>query len=104
MSEYTDYCLKADSEAELATALPFARTNDENGQEVWVLGGENYALDLIGDVVAEPAVTDENGNITTPAVLADGFHSNLRIWGSFQHDLSAVLLAPQPTTPVRAFA
>ena len=104
MSDYIDYCLKAATEEEMIAALDFARTDDENGAEIWLGSGSNYALDIIGDIVLEPAVFDENGDMITPAVMDGGFHVNIRTFGDFSHNLSAVVLDPQPNTPSRTFA
>lgn len=103
MSDYIDYCLKAATEDDMIAALDFARTSDENGAEIWLESGPNYALDIIGDVEREPAVEDEHGEIVTPAVMDGGFHVNIRAFGDFSHNLSAVVLDPPPRKPKRVF-
>jgi hypothetical protein len=42
-----------------------------------LLGGHGIAIDEVGTVATVDAVVDANGNVTTPAVLAPGFHVNL---------------------------
>ena len=42
-----------------------------------LLGGHNIAIVEIGTVELVEAVVDINGNVTTPPVLAAGFHVNL---------------------------
>ena len=42
-----------------------------------LLSGHNIAIDEIGTVVLVEAVIDIDGNVTTPPVLATGFHVNL---------------------------
>lgn len=42
-------------------------------------------------VEATPAVLDADGNVITPAILVDGFHFNLRFYGSSEATLTAGL-------------
>jgi hypothetical protein len=46
--------------------------------EFQLLSGHNIAIDEVGSVAIVDAVVDAaTGNVTTPAVLAPGFHVNL---------------------------
>jgi hypothetical protein len=45
--------------------------------EFQLLSGHGIAIDEVGTVATVDAVVDALGNVTTPAVLAPGFHVNL---------------------------
>jgi hypothetical protein len=45
--------------------------------EFQLLSGHGIAIDEVGTVATVDAVIDADGNVTTPAVLAPGFHVNL---------------------------
>ena len=104
MSDFIDYCLKAETEEDMAIALDFARVQDEEGNDVWRSSGENFALDVIGDMVVVDPVFSEDGELVSPAEMDGGFHANLRTFGDFDYDLSEVVINPQPSTPKRIFA
>lgn len=71
---------------------------------VATLNAETGDIEPIADVIihpfrasetitvdAAPAVLDDQGNVVTPAVLVDGFHFNLRFYGSSEATLTAGL-------------
>jgi hypothetical protein len=45
--------------------------------DLQLLSGHGIAIDEVGTVATVDAVVDADGNVTTPAVLAPGFHVNL---------------------------
>ncbi|MHA6641354.1 hypothetical protein [Mesorhizobium sp. A623] len=94
----TDLYLRADTEADLAAALPFAHQNDE-----WITSTHDYALDLIGPVVATDGTYDENGKELTAPIIDARFHANLRCTAEF------AALVPEgiqisPDSPSRVWA
>lgn len=114
----TDYCLRAETEAALKAALPFAvSTEDETVNGVvtrpagsWITSAPGvYALDLIGPMIVEDAVygdpDPETGEpvILTPAVVGSGYHANLRCLGEFAPDIDAGLIVT-PENPRRVWA
>ena len=113
-----DYCLRAETEAALKAALPFAvSTEDETVNGVvtrpagsWITSAPGvYALDLIGALVVEDAVFGEpdpetgEREILTPAVMDEGFHANLRCLGDFAPEIDAGLIVT-PSNPRRVWA
>lgn len=69
-----DIHLRADTEADLAAAVPFAH-DDEHG---WLTSGDGYALDLIGPLVTQQGTYDDDGNEISPPEVDARFHANLR--------------------------
>jgi len=66
-----DFMLKADTQADFDTlAIQEGWLDDEDG-------GVN--IDRIDSIVATPAVIDEDGNVTTPAVLDPSYYVNVRL-------------------------
>ncbi|WP_374764271.1 hypothetical protein [Yunchengibacter salinarum] len=101
---YTDYYLHADSEADMATALPWARTVDDEGAPVWRTRGPGWALEVAVPVVETPATIDtDTGEVIAPASLAPGFHANLRTDGTFAETVPDTLITT-PATPQRVWA
>lgn len=68
-----DVYLRADTEADLAAALPWLRNDDGEWQ-----APAGCALDIIGSVATMPAVLDAEGNVVEPAALDTRCHANLR--------------------------
>ena len=106
---YTDLFLRADTEADLKAALPWALYGDD-APEGFEEGDWResvrfqYALDLIGPITVTDAVMDEDGEtVLTPAVVDDGFHANLRLIDGFAPDVPAEFIV-HPTNPRRVFA
>lgn len=103
-----DLCLRAPDEDALIEALPMLRGEDEHGEPGWQISGLYHALDIGFPVEVEPAILDEYGNIEKQAVMAEGFHANLRLLD--QHPEREAILAAcepflvQPRAPVRRFA
>lgn len=52
------------------------------GEETQNLPTNQVYIDEIGPIVSEPAVFNANGEITTPAVMDNGWHVNVRIVGN----------------------
>lgn len=101
---FTDIYLRADTEAELKAALPWAVDDGD-----WVLASPDHALDLIGPVMTADAVMGEpdpeTGEpvIETPPVFDTGFHANLRCIGGFAPEIPAELIV-RPKHPRRVWA
>jgi len=70
-----DLYMRADDEAALKSALPWAVT--QKGE--WVIATPSYALDLIGPLEIVPAVSDLDGTEISPAVIDPRCHANLRL-------------------------
>lgn len=49
---------------------------------------ECVAIDELGPITKTPATYDEEGNETTPAVIVDGHHVNLRAYGEFAEQVT----------------
>ena len=77
---WIEFPLRAATEAALAVALPFARSNG-----MWVEATNDdhpigrWALILIGGIDTAQAITDANGKVTTPAVKDNRFHALIRV-------------------------
>ena len=107
---YTDVYLRADTEADLKAALPWAvhQADVPDGPDAgdWKRGEPGlYALDPIGPVVTTGAVMDPEDPevVITPTVVDTGYHANLRLIGAFSPDIpEAVIIVP--TAPRRVFA
>lgn len=61
--------------------------------------GEDWAI-WLGKLVSTPAVTDEDGNVTTPAVLTTEFHANVTVCEGMTF---ATELPEPPTNPHNVF-
>ncbi len=70
-----DVYLRAATEADLKVALPWALAPDGS----WNSGTDKWALVVIGEITAVPAVFDANMVEVSPAIKADGWHANLRL-------------------------
>lgn len=96
------FFLKASSEAQLLAALPGDWVQDG----LPVLASHTHSLDWFGALVTTPAVLDAEGDVISPAVVADGFHANLRLYGQtpMPAGLEPYVLNPEPMFPKRDFA
>ena len=83
-SDYVDLVIRADDEA-TATALAEAVGVQSGGllepyaDGAWVTSGHNHSLLHLGEVVLTPAVLDEDGDVTTPAVMSGDFRVMVRL-------------------------
>jgi hypothetical protein len=92
--DYVDTCIRAtDRDTWIQAALsqkllyrdPITETDPETGEkiivgyhdEIHISAGAN--ITEIGNAVLTPAVLDAEGNVTTPAVMDNRFHLNMRI-------------------------
>ena len=91
---FVDTCIRATDEATWAQAAlsqnllyrdPITETDPETG-EVTIVGYDDEIkasaganITALGAVVLTPAVLDEDGNETTPAVMDGRYHLNMRI-------------------------
>jgi hypothetical protein len=92
-----DIHLRADTEAKLKKALPWAVEDGE-----WLVSGEGYVLDLIGPIMTvEPVMDGET--LVTPAQWDTKFHANLRTWGGFEPSIPSANIVT-PAHPKRVFA
>jgi len=74
-----DLYLRAGNAGGFATACPWLRGEDaETGERIWIVAGDGFAFDPIGDLVLADATFDDDGNELTPAVVDERFHANLR--------------------------
>lgn len=69
-----DFMLKADTQADFDTLATQEGWLDDEGNTT---GGVD--IDRIDFIVATPAVIDEDGNVTTPAVLDPAYYVNVRL-------------------------
>lgn len=82
------------------TALPDGRMlatyNEEFDQLIPV---EGLNIDEIGSIMKEPPVYGPNDEVVTPAVMIEGHHVNLLVYGN----LEALLLAGKPQVDENGF-
>lgn len=90
--------LRAESEAALIEALPWAR--QDGG---WVLATHQWALDVIGPIVTTPGTYDEDFVELTPPITDSRFHANLMLLGGFAPEIPDGLIVT-PSNPLREFA
>lgn len=102
MTEFIDLFLRAETEAALIAALPFARGPDEDGQPIWLGSGDGYALDLIGPMVTTEGTYDGDGAELTPPVIDQRFHANLRCSAEVAA-LVPIGLSVEPDSPRRVW-
>lgn len=94
-----DLFLRADTEAELIAALPWARGEDEDGGEYWLTAGPGWALDVIGPVAR---LREFAGAEIEPPVIDGRFHANLRLAAPGVVSVTeAVIVSPEPSSPAR---
>lgn len=103
----TDFYLTAPDEAALVAALPMLRILDQAGEPCWMAETIYHALDS-GVVVVETPAAMNGMTIVAPAVLASGFHANLRLspWHPGYDAITAAIepFVVTPTTPSVVFA
>ena len=98
-----DIYLRAGNAGALASACPFLRGEDENGERIWLISGAGFSLDIIGPVVIAPAEYDAEGTELAPPVLDERFHVNLRC----TPEIAALVpdhFKVTPSTPFRVWA
>ncbi|WEX10275.1 hypothetical protein [Chelativorans sp. AA-79] len=98
-----DLHLRAGNAGALASACPFLRGEDENGERIWLTSGEGFSLDIIGPVVITPGEYDEDGTEITPPVLDERFHVNLRCTDEIAAQVPDSFKV-SPSTPIRVWA
>lgn len=100
--------LRADTEDELAAALPWFRGIGENGEPVWVLASPHHALDVIGPLELSPPRMNAEGEIEATAEIDGRFHANLALDDAhpFATAITAAVepLRCDPPDPRRTFA
>lgn len=79
------WCADRQSFIDGMTAYGFA-TLDERGTLVPI---PDVAIDEIGPITKTPATYDEDGKELTPAVVIEGHHVNIRVWGDFAKMVTA---------------
>ena len=60
---------------------------DDPEDDTTIRPGQGVTVDEIGPVTLTPAVIDEDGNVTTPAVMDDRWHVNVRLTGYALDDI-----------------
>lgn len=98
-----DLYLRAGNAGALASACPFLRGEDEDGNRFWITTGDDWALDVIGALVLGPGTYDEDGEEITPPVIAEGFHANLRCTEEIAARVPDTVRVT-PTNPKRVWA
>lgn len=78
-----DIYLRAETEADIIAALPFARDVDGDGDGFWIDATRDFALCIIGPVTVTPGVYDDDGAEITPPVIDARFHANMRCTEAF---------------------
>jgi hypothetical protein len=93
----TDLYLRTTTEQALRTAVPFLLDEDGN----WHHDTLQFSVSVIGSI---PPELDEDGEVVTPG--DDGFHVNVRLVDLSLIDQfpAAIIIAPNPETPVRVWA
>jgi len=98
--------LKAETEAALIEALPFARGADKEGNSFWIGDKHAYSLDVIGILQKGTGefVTDEAGvdhEIKEPIA---GYHANMKCIAEIKALIPAAIQIPEPTNKQRRWA
>lgn len=102
--DMVDIYLRAETEAELVAALPWAREQDGDADPHWATGGEGWALDIIGPVVIAAGSYDDDGAELAAPVIDRRCHANLRCTPEIADSIpTGVRIAP-PETPARVWA
>lgn len=98
-----DKYLKFDNEAAMLDAMRSAGVlaDDGNGNEIVPYYHKGSSIDVVGLIVDEPAVMDDEGTVTTPATFVPGCHVNIR--GDIPAGLESYEI-PAPETPARVWA
>lgn len=98
-----DLHLRTGNGGAMANACPFLRGEDDEGNRIWLTSGEGFVLDIIDILELEPAEFDDEGEEITPAIIAEGFHANLRCTPEVA-DLVPDTVIVTPSNPRRVFA
>jgi hypothetical protein len=99
--------LRADSEAALIAALPFARNETEIEGGEWLTKGKGWSLDVIGKLPdpAQPGEYEaETGAEITPQGWLPGFHANMIVKQTFAETIPNEIVIDNPNTPQRKWA
>ena len=100
---YVDLYLRAGNAGALASACPFLRGEGEDGKTHWITGTVDFALSVIGPVVAEPGTYDDEGAELTAPVMDNRFHANLRCTPEIA-ELVPDSVRVSPSSPSRVWA
>mgnify|MGYP001135572777 CR=1 FL=1 len=95
--------LRADTEADMIAALPWARAIDPAGDAVWTRSTESYALDLVGAVVTAPGTYGDDHTVIMAPTLDTRFHANLRCTADLAAQVPANIIIDAPATPARVW-
>ena len=99
-----DLYLRAGNAGALASACPWMRGEDQDGERFWLTGGEGFALDVIGPLTIDPGEYDpETGKQLRPPVIDDRFHANLRCTAEIAATVPETMIV-HPTNPTRTWA
>lgn len=92
-----DLFLRANTEADMKAAVPFLLDTDGN----WHHDTLQFSVSVIGSI---PPELDENDEVIKPG--DDGFHVNVRLVDLWLLDQfpAAIVIAPEPETPIRVWA
>lgn len=96
MTDYVDYRIRCPSEAAAKAAARAAEPGFVllDGDGAWITGSHRHALDPIGTLYNDDAVTDpETGDIETPATPKDGWYANLRVVADIAPEVQTLLVA-----------
>jgi len=87
-------------------ALPAFRGVNEEGEAVWVDATHDYSLDVIGGMMNDDAVLDDDGMIVvTEATPMPGYHANIRLMNDdFLSNIPESITIPTPANPLRRWA
>jgi hypothetical protein len=80
--------------------LVFAHSKDEQGNDEWALGGNVWALAILGRLPdpTQPPTFDDAGNELTSQGWLTGFHANMIVRDSFAETIPEELIVT-PETP-----
>lgn len=80
---FVDAIVRADTKEDFETAAIarklMVQETLEDGVTTRNVPAEGINIDALGPVVITPAVLDVDGNVTTPAVMDNRYHANIRI-------------------------
>ena len=87
MAHYTSRRLRADTEAEMIAALPWARFDGG-----WVSSSPAYAIAIQGTRTVTPGTYDDEGAEITPPAIDGRCHAILRTTAAFAHGIEPALI------------
>lgn len=99
-----DLYLRAANAGALASACPFLRYEDENGDKRWLTDTAQFSLSVIGKIPPTYAMNEDGspGDMTDPG--DERFHANLRVLDDAILDLVPPDILTYPDTPAREWA